>query len=77
MRAIINGIVYPVEVKSIDKVTWLAKVDVLNAEPFPRHTHGGTAYYSNGYVTISNLRTDEGDVVQLERMRLESKESGG
>jgi hypothetical protein len=77
MRAIINGVVYPVDVKSIDKVRWLAKVEVLNAEPFARPTHGGWAYYSTGQVTISNLRDDEGNVVPLERQRLEKLESGG
>ena len=73
MYALINGVSYPVEVRGIDKSRWLAKVKCLNAEPFPRHTHGGTAYYSDGYVTISNLRDADGNVIPLERQRIESK----
>ena len=74
MYALINGVSYPVEVHSIDKSRWLAKVTCTNDEqPFSRWTHGGWADYSSGYVTISNLRDADGNVVPLERQRLESK----
>lgn len=73
MNALINGVFYPVTVHSIDKTRWLAKVTCLNAEPFYRWTHGGWAYYSDGFVTISNLRDVDGNVVPLERQRIESK----
>jgi hypothetical protein len=48
-------------------------VSCLNAEPFCKPTHGGWAYYTDGFVTISNLRDADGNVVPLERQRLESK----
>lgn len=73
MYALINGVSYPVEVRGIDKSRWLAKVKCLNAEPFCKPTHGGWADYSSGYVTISNLRDADGNVVPLERQRIESK----
>jgi len=73
MFALINGISYPVEVRGINKERWLAKVSCLNAEPFCKPTHGGWAYYADGFVTISNLRDADGNVVPLERQRLESK----
>ena len=71
--ALINGISYPVEVHGINKERWLAKVKCLNAEPFHKPTHGGWAYYADGFVTISNLRDADGNVVPLERQRIESK----
>jgi hypothetical protein len=74
MKAIINGITYPVEVLSIDKSKWLARVRCVDGEePFSRWTHGGWADYSTGYVTISNLRDEDGNVIPLERQRIESK----
>jgi hypothetical protein len=73
MYALINGVSYPVEVRGIDKSRWLAKVSCLNAEPFCKPTHGGWAYYADGFVTISNLRDADGNVVPMERQRIESK----
>jgi len=74
MHAIINGQTYPVTVTHIDKVRWYARVTVQNAQPFARPTHGGWAYYSDGLVTISNLRDASGNVIPIERRRIEISE---